>query len=117
MAERKIFARFVAVAAVSALQVLMTMCALPHERYLRFQSLTELAVVKAGWIYERTHFDPSPIDIVFIGTSHTVMGVDSDLVERACREKGTSRCATVNFALEHLGRNVQWLIAREVIEA
>src|ERR1700691_2202941 len=71
-------------------------CALPDDRYLRYQALTEKAVVKVGWIYERIHFDPAPIDVVFIGTSHTVFGIDSKKVEQACRDAGGDNCASIN---------------------
>src|SRR4051812_13787892 len=59
----------------TAVVALCAACALPDNRYLRFLSLTDSAVVKARWIYERIHFDPAPIDIVFIGTSHSVFGI------------------------------------------
>ena len=100
----------------TALAILIAACSLPHDRYLRFQSATDAAIVKAGWIYERIHFDPTPIDVVFIGTSHTVFGIDSEMVERVCREAGGKRCASVNFGLQHLGRNVHWVLAREVLQ-
>ncbi len=107
---------FLQIALVSALAALIAACALPHDRNLRFHSLTDSAVVKAGWIYERIHFDPTPIDVVFIGTSHTVFGIDSEAVERECRDAGGENCASVNFGIQHLGRNMHWLLAREVIE-
>jgi hypothetical protein len=109
--------RFIAVMLAVAVVVLAGACLLPHDRYLRFQSLTDSAVVKAGWIYERIHFDPAPIDVAFIGTSHTVFGIDSKAVEQACREAGGKTCATVNFGLQFLGRNVHWLITRELLLA
>ena len=57
------------------------------------------------------------MDIVFIGTSHTVFGVDSTVVEQSCRAAGGERCRTVNFAMPHLGRDLHWLIGREVLES
>ena len=106
-----------AVMCATALALLIVLCLLPHDRYLRFQSLTDPQVVKASWIFERIHFDPPPIDVVFIGTSHTVFGIDSAEVERDCRVAGGNHCASVNFGLQHLGRDLHWLIAREVLEA
>jgi hypothetical protein len=100
----------------TTLAVLAVACILPDDHYLRYQALTEREVVKAGWIYERIHYDPAPIDVAFIGTSHTVFGVDSERVERACHNAGGKRCASVNFGLQHLGRNVHWLLAREVMQ-
>lgn len=109
--------RFFLVMLAAAFGLLALLCALPHNRYLRFQGLTDGAVVKAAWIYERIHFDPTPIDVVFIGTSHSVFGIDGAVAERSCLAAGGRHCGTVNFALQHLGRNLHWLLAREVIEA
>jgi hypothetical protein len=109
--------RFVSVTCTIAIALLVSLCLLPHNRYLRFQSLTDPQVVKASWIFERIHFDPTPIDIVFIGTSHTVFGVNSAIVEQACRAAGGGHCRTVNFGMEHLGRDLHWLISREVLQS
>jgi len=95
---------------------LIALCLLPDNRYLRFQGLTDSAVVKVGWIYERLHFDRSPIDIVFLGTSHTVFGVNGEEVEAACRKAAGRNCATVNLGLQHLGRDLHWILAREALE-
>jgi len=106
---------FLWIVLATALALLIALSALPDDRYLRFKSLTEPEVVKAGWIYERIHFDPTPIDVVFIGTSRTVAGIDSEIVEQTCRDAGGKYCNSVNFGMLHLGRNVHWLLAREVI--
>ncbi len=108
--------KFTAALFATALIGLLLICALPHDRYIRFQALTDQAVVKAGWIYERIHFDPKPIDVVFIGTSHVMVGVDSVKTEQACRAQGGRHCASVNFAMEHMGRDLHWLLIREVLE-
>jgi hypothetical protein len=108
---------FLGVVVTTALALLIALSVLPDDRYLRFKSLTEPEVIKAGWIYERIHFDPTPIDVVFIGTSRTVAGIDSEIVEQTCRDAGGRYCSSVNFGMLHLGRNLHWLLAREVIEA
>jgi hypothetical protein len=100
----------------TAIALLILLCLLPDNRYVRFQSLTDSAVVKVGWIYERIHFDPSPIDVAFIGTSHTVFGINSEMVERTCQGAGGRNCAAVNFGLQHLGRDLHWILAREALE-
>jgi len=63
--------------------ILVGICLLPHSRLARFNSLTEPAVIKPGWIYERIHHDRTPLDVVFIGTSRSVFGVNSAAVESA----------------------------------
>jgi len=109
--------KFLWLALATALTCIIVLSALRDDRYLRFKSLTEPEVIKAGWIYERIHFDPTPIDVVFIGTSRTVAGIDSAIVEQTCRNAGGKYCSSVNFALLNLGRNIHWLLAREVIQA
>jgi hypothetical protein len=109
-------ATFIWLVLSATLAFLAAVCALPDNRYVRFSALTEDEVVKAKWIYERIHFDPTPIDVVFIGTSRSVAGVDSGIVERSCRDAGGKYCSSVNFGMLHLGRNMHWLLAREVIE-
>jgi hypothetical protein len=108
---------FFATAFATMIGIFVALCLLPSDRYLRFQSITDPAVVKAGWIYARIHYDPTPMDVVIIGTSHAVFGLDSQEVQRACNSAGGKNCATVNFALQHLGRNVHWLLTREVLQA
>jgi len=106
---------FFPVAALAALLTLVGLVSLPHNDYVRFNSLTDKEVVKLGWIYERLHFDTTPIDVVFVGSSHTLFGVDSEQVEKSALESGTA-LNVVNFGLAHLGRNMQWLLAKEAIE-
>ena len=88
---------------------------LPHNRYLRFSSLHASSVMKSSWIYERIHFDPTPTDIVLIGSSHTVFGVDSARVEEHYRSVSGHDLHVVNFGLQHLGRDLQYVLAREVL--
>ncbi len=108
--------RFLTVTGLLTLAFIGIACLLPDDRYVRFNSLHDPAVVKAGWIYERIHYDPTPIDVVFIGTSHTVFGVDSKQTEQDYHDATGQELHVVNFALQHLGRNVHFLLAREAIE-
>lgn len=108
--------RFIGLTLALTITIIVGICLLPHDRRLRFASLQEPAIVKAGWIYDRIHNDATPIDIVFVGSSHTVFGVDSAEIERNARRIGGQDVHVVNFALEHFGRNIPWLMAREAME-
>ena len=102
---------------LTVVAVVCGLTALPHSRYLRFQQLAGESVhyMRAKWIYERIHFDRTPIDIAFIGTSHTQSGINSKLVEETLRENGIDQ-HVVNFAIPHLGRDLHYLLVRELIE-
>jgi hypothetical protein len=107
--------RFLIATAVFTASLIVASFFLPHSRHLRFAALKDHAVLKAGWIYERIHFDPTPTDVVFLGTSHTVFGIDSATVERQFRAIAGRDTHVVNFALQHLGRDIHFLIAREIL--
>src|SRR5262249_23570762 len=107
--------RFLAMTATLTAALVVAACFLPHPRYLRFAILQDSAVLKAGWIYERIHFDPTPTEIVFLGTSHTVFGIDSATVERQFHAITGRDMHVVNFALQHLGRDTHFLIAQEIL--
>jgi len=52
-------------------------CALPDNAYQRWQLLDGTIHRNCAGIYERCHFDPTPIDVAFIGPSRTAEGVNA----------------------------------------
>jgi hypothetical protein len=116
------FLRNFALGAVTAVIVLAAMLFLPHDRYIRWQDMRVEAYARLGWIYERIHFDPTPIDIAFIGTSHTMNGIDAAAVSESLTQATSGSGSAVrqihvtNLAIPSYGRNLHWLIARELLE-
>lgn len=108
---------FLAVIGTVTLALLIGLTLLPHSRYIRFQqaALESLQLLRVKWIYQRIHFDPTPIDVAFIGTSHTQSSIDAELVEAALRARGRD-WHVVNFAVPWLGRDLHYLIVRELLE-
>ncbi|MEO0899045.1 MAG: hypothetical protein AAFY71_21715 [Bacteroidota bacterium] len=58
------------------------------------------------WVYDRIHHSKAPIDIAFIGTSHTVEGIDDAYIQQAF---DSSKWIT-NLGQCFLGRNQQFEI-------
>jgi hypothetical protein len=108
--RRFVLAGLVAAAALAA------SLAIPHDPYIRWQDVRSEAWARLGWVYERIHFDRTPIDIAFIGTSHSMNGIDGAAVQAALAEAGGGCRRVVNFAMPAYGRNLHWLIARELLE-
>jgi len=108
--------RFLLLIALATLVALTGLSLLPQDRYQRFaEAATESKhYLRIKWIYERIHFDETPIDVAFIGTSHTQSAVDSRIVEAALRARGQD-VHVVNFAVPHLGRDLHWLLVRELL--
>jgi hypothetical protein len=103
---RAIFAIF-GVALACAFATLL----LPTNDYQRYQLLRGTIHDRAHWIYERIHFDPTPIDVVIIGSSRTGAGVDPG---RLGRDTGLN---VVNFSLPEAGRNINHAIIEEMLKA
>ena len=108
--------RFLRLFAVSALAGVAAMVALPHDKFLRYQALNDGSAPTAYWIYERIHDDATPIDVAFIGTSRTGMSVHSRRLEDELQRRGVTAKA-VNLYLVKTGVNLQYVVARELLEA
>lgn len=88
---------------------------LPHDRYHRFQTHDNVTTRKSDWVYERLHFDPTPIDIALIGTSRTAGGISGPLVEREYCRLTQRKIHIANLAIPSTGRNMHYVLAREAI--
>jgi hypothetical protein len=71
---------------------------------------------KVLWIYERIHFDPKPIDIAILGSSHAQLGLSAVAIEDRLAQDG-KRVNVANFAIGASGRNIQWAIVDELYKS
>ena len=92
--------------------IIGAVCLLPENTYQLWKSI-DSDYGRMRWIYERIHYDPRPIDIVILGSSRSQIGFSAGLVERQLAEHG-KHANVVNFGIFNLGRNLQWLILREI---
>jgi hypothetical protein len=83
---------------------------LPENPYQRWQLLNGTLQDPAHWIYERSVFDPTPIDVAFIGPSRIEEGVDAPRLAAALAARGTP-ATVVNFALPEEGRDLNAAVA------
>ena len=105
---------YLAVVALVAGFLLVGLALLPHDRQLRFRDLGEDAAV-AAWIYERIHVDPTPIDVAFFGSSHTLAAVHSEEIEATLAAGGVSDLTVTSFGFPWHGRNIQYALVRELL--
>ena len=88
---------------------------LPDDPYMRYATLDHTIQNRVRWIYERIHFDPTPIDIAVIGPSRSGAAVSSPRLEADLRASGHS-WHTVNFSLPENGRDLNWVILQELLK-
>jgi hypothetical protein len=106
--------RTILAALAAAFMLNAAVCLLPENDYLRWQ-LPE-PDGRLRWIYERIHFDPTPIDIAIVGPSREQLGFSPAAIEQDLAQKG-KHANVVNFALPGAGRDIQWAILDELFKA
>jgi hypothetical protein len=97
-----------------ALVMAAAACLLPDDPYQRWQSLHGTVYDQTRWIYERCHFDPTPIDVAILDTSRTRQGVSAPRLERDLAQAGDP-LHVVNFSVVSAGRGADYAILRELL--
>ncbi len=101
---------------LGALTISAVACALPDNAYQRWQLLDGTIHANLRWIYERIHFDPTPIDVAVVGPSRTQADVEAPRLSAELKAKGLPD-NVVNFSLAEAGRNINALIVEELLKA
>jgi len=89
---------------------------LPHDRYVRYQQLADSDLFRSRWVYERIHYDKTPIDVAIIGNSKLETSVSAPILEKELSEKLGRPIHVANLAIPQEGRNLHYLVARELVE-
>jgi hypothetical protein len=111
---RKLVLKILAMLGV-ALVLTVAVCLLPENAYQRWK-LVDSDYGRLRWIYERIHYDPRPIDVVILGSSRSQLGFSPPGIEQQLAEHGKD-ANVVNFSIFNVGRNIQWVILREIYKA
>lgn len=86
---------------------------LPLDRRLYFQGMKSDCMNQAIWIYDRIFNNPKPIDIVFMGTSHTINGINDSLIES---NLASQNFKVVNFGYCRIGNNLEYVFLKEAVK-
>src|SRR3954471_5395782 len=103
---------FVAFFAASVF-VVISVSLLPVSEEVRYASLRDDAE-GLRWVHERIMRSREPIDVAFIGTSHTLMGVDDQSIQRQLA-LAAKTVNVVNLGVIWAGRDLHLLITRELL--
>src|ERR1700722_13184983 len=97
-----------------ALVLNVAVCLLPENDYQKWQLQDPDGRLR--WIYERIHFDPTPIDVAIVGPSRAQLGLSAAAIEQELGQRG-KRLNVANFAMLGSGRDLQWAILDELFKA
>ncbi len=87
---------------------------LPENDYQRWQLQDPDGRLR--WIYERIHFDPTPIDVAIVGSSRAQLGFSPAAIEKDLAKQG-KKAHVVDFGMVGAGRDLQWAILEELFKA
>jgi hypothetical protein len=89
---------------------------LPHDRYIRYQQLTDSDLFRSRWVYERIHYDKTPIDVAIMGSSRLETSVSAPILEKELSVSLGRPIHVANISIPQEGRNLHYLVARELLE-
>jgi len=107
---------YLAVLALVSVLLAVLATALPHDPYIRYQSTKGTIFERTRFLYERLHFDPTPIDVVFIGSSRTAGGVDPGMLEQQLEQRGLD-LHVANLSMPASGMDIRVVEAREALRS
>ena len=87
---------------------------LPDVEHQRWELTNSHWYNQAFWCFERIHYDPRPIDVAILGSSKTLLGINSRRLEEKLAEAGFP-LAVANLSILAPGRNAQWKIVEELL--
>jgi hypothetical protein len=90
---------------------------LPHDRYIQYQQLADSDLFRSRWVYERIHYDKTPIDVAILGSSRLETSVSAPILEKELSEELGRPIHVANLAIPQEGRNLHFLVARELVES
>lgn len=95
------------------LPLLVLILILPVNQRLKYIGLKHDCFNHGIWIYDRIFNNQEPVDIAFLGSSHTINGINDQLIQRNIRKGNLS---VVNFGYCRLGRNLDYVLLKEILK-
>src|ERR1039457_531719 len=94
--------------------LIMLVYLIPVDRRQRFIQLKEDCSYQGIWLYDRIHQNTNPADIVFFGSSHTINGINDEIVEK---QLNIPSMHIVNFGYCRYGVNIYPVLLKEILRS
>ena len=85
---------------------------LPFSEQFAYHYIEHDCYNHGAWIYDRISHNPAPIDIAFIGSSHTIHAYQ----EKKMEELLGGNCQIANLGYCRYGRNLEYILLRMLLE-
>lgn len=102
------------IAATAALVV--AVCFLPHDKRVRYQALRGSIHERAGWVYDRIHNDPTPVDMVIVGSSRAAAAFDQNEIGHRFSKAYGTKFEVANFSFAQAGLDLTYAVLKDTLE-
>lgn len=92
--------------------VLLLIFLLPVHRRDRYAGMKDDCFNHGIWMYDRLHENKKAVDIAFLGSSHTINGINDELIEDSLKKYNLN---VANLGYCRLGRNLTYTLVKEII--
>ena len=99
--------------ALFCLPIALALIVLPINNRQRFQELKLDCLSHGLWVHDRIYENETPIDVLVLGSSHTINGIDDKHVEKEM-DNGL-HVASLGYC--RLGRNLSYTLLKRTLEA
>lgn len=94
----------------------LALLVLPLDKKRAYHYLTGDCNGRGAWYYRRLYESATPVDIAFIGSSHTINGINDTLIEQQINVPGKPYRHVTNLGYCRLGRDLSYILVREVLK-
>ena len=88
---------------------------IPIDKKYQYAFVKNACSLQSNYIYHRTFEDSTPIDIIFLGSSHTMCGISQSTVQTRLSDLGIYS-QVCNMAFCRLGRDMDYILFKDIIQ-
>ncbi len=96
--------------ALFLIPVFIGLIVLPVNKRTKYVELKDDCFNHGIWVYDRIHNNPGNVDIAILGSSHTVNGINDELISEQL-----DTLVAANFGYCRFGRNMHYTLLKEVL--
>lgn len=95
--------------------ILAGILVLPIDKRYQYAFVKNDCAAKSNYIYHRLYEDTTGINVAFIGSSHTMCGLNDSIVHYHLTQSGTD-INVANLAICRIGRNMDYAIIKDLLK-
>lgn len=101
--------------AAGAVLLLLVALILPWSPQVAWQEAAGTDMFHAGWVYDRIHHDPTPIDVAIIGSSRMEAAISPHVLQQALSRRLGHPVSVANLSIVRPGRDLHAQIVAELL--